>query len=124
MSLLAAQGGPTSELSSDDLRETLHTALASLGDRRRVLAVPPDFTRRDSQAGLLTQFAYQFYGSRLTDVLPALGTHTPMSDQSIAAMFGNIPRTLFRDHNWRTDTRKLGEIPSSFLREQSEGKLD
>jgi nickel-dependent lactate racemase len=31
---------------------------------------------------------------------------------------------LFRVHNWRTDIETLGELPASFIREQSEGKLN
>jgi nickel-dependent lactate racemase len=38
-------------------------------------------------------------------------------------MFGNMPQELFRAHNWRTDVETLGELPASFIEEQSEGKL-
>jgi nickel-dependent lactate racemase len=34
-----------------------------------------------------------------------------------------MPLDLFRIHNWRTDIETLGEVPSEFIREQSEGKL-
>jgi nickel-dependent lactate racemase len=39
-------------------------------------------------------------------------------------MFGNVPLELFKVHNWRTDVETLGELPASFIREQSEGKLN
>jgi nickel-dependent lactate racemase len=39
-------------------------------------------------------------------------------------MFGDIPFSLFHAHNWRKDTVTLGEVPSEYVREQSEGKLD
>ena len=123
MSIFFSNGSPTTELSTADLREGLHSALRALGERRRVLAVPPDFTRFHSRSGQLTELAWEFYGERLTDVLPALGTHKAMSDTEIATMFGRTPRELFRVHNWRDDIVTLGEVPGAFLEQVSEGKL-
>src|SRR5690606_26985465 len=71
----------------------------------------------------LTRYAWEYYGSRLTDVLPAIGTHFPMSDCEIETMFGGVPRDLFRVHDWRTGVVTLGEVPAEFVREQTEGKL-
>ena len=79
--LYYARGSVTDRLSPDDLRAGLHQALARLGPRQRVLVVPPDFTRFHSQAGWLTRLAYDHFGPRLTDVLPALGTHSPMTPE-------------------------------------------
>ncbi len=124
MSLLFASGSATTELSEDEVRAGLFGALEKLGPRKRVLAVPPDFTRMHSQAGRLTELAWEFYGERLVDVLPALGTHRAMSDGEIGAMFGRTPRRLFRVHDWRNDIVTLGEVPGEFIREVSEGKLD
>ena len=89
-----------------------------------MLAIPPDFTRFHSRAGQLTGYAYQYYGDRLTDVLPALGTHEPMSAAQIKTMFPGVPAGLFRAHDWRRDIVTLGEVPAGFIQEQSEGKLD
>ncbi len=124
MSLYCAKGCVDLELSSIQLRTILHDCLAKLGDRRRVLAIPPDMTRFHSHAGELTQFAWQFYEDRLKAVLPALGTHAPLSAEQISRMFGDVPKSLFRVHNWRTDVETLGEVPADFIREQSEGKLN
>jgi nickel-dependent lactate racemase len=124
MSLFFAAGSPTTEMSNADLRANLFAALERLGERRRVLAVPPDFTRFHSQAGVLTELAWEYYGDRMVDVLPALGTHTAMPDQQIATMFGKTPRGLFRVHDWRNDIVTLGEVPGEFVREVSEGKVD
>lgn len=123
MSLYCATGSPETELSAGELHDLLAKSLAKLGPRSRVLAVPPDITRFHSQAGLLTEFAWQFYGDRLQALLPALGTHAPMRPEQIAKMFGAVPQGLVRDHNWRTDVMTLGEVPPEFIREQSEGKL-
>jgi nickel-dependent lactate racemase len=124
MSLFFAAGSPTTEMSPAEVKTALFSALEKLGPRKKVLAVPPDFTRMHSQSGVLTEMAWQFYGDNLTDVLPALGTHKPMSDKEIAAMYGTTPRGLFRVHDWRNDVVTLGEVPGSFMYEVSEGKLD
>jgi nickel-dependent lactate racemase len=112
------------ELSPEQIKAGLFEALGKLDERKRVLVVPPDFTRFHSKSGELTEMAWEFYGDRLADVLPALGTHKAMSDREIATMFGATPRGLFRVHDWRNDIVTLGEVPGKFLREVSEGKLD
>jgi nickel-dependent lactate racemase len=124
MSLFFAAGSPDTELSPAQYRAGLHEALTKLGERKKVLAVPPDFTRFHSKAGELTEMAWEFYGDKMTDVLPALGTHSPMSDEQIDTMYGKTPRHLFRVHDWRNDIVTLGEVPGEFILEVSEGKLD
>jgi nickel-dependent lactate racemase len=124
MSLYCAVGGVDLELSGQRLNELLWEALEQLGPRKRVLAVPPDITRLHSQAGTLTRAAGKYYGERLEAVLPAIGTHAPMQLAQIEHMFGDMPKDLFRVHHWRTDIVTLGEVPSSFVQEQSEGRLN
>jgi nickel-dependent lactate racemase len=124
MSLFYAVGSPTTSLSAEDLKAGLFEALGKLGARRKVLALPPDITRFHSRAGELTRFAWEYYGEALTDVLPAIGTHVPMTPAEIETMFGDMPQSLFRVHDWREGVVTLGEVPASFVREQSEGKLD
>ena len=123
MSLYCAVGSATTEMSSVEIREHVFDALRRLGDRKRVLALPPDFTRMHSMSGALTELVWEFYGERLADVLPALGTHRAMTDREIQTMFGSTPRSLFRVHDWRNDIVTLGVVPESFVTEQSEGKL-
>src|SRR5271169_5034227 len=123
MSLYVAKGGPDLELSTAELKSLLFEALHKLGERCRVLVVPPDQTRFHSRAGDLTQYAWEYYGIRLHSVLPALGTHAPMSTDQLTRMFGPVPHSLFRVHNWRTDVETLGEVPCEFIQEVSEGKL-
>jgi nickel-dependent lactate racemase len=124
MSLFFAAGSPETEMSPAEYRAGLHEALTKLGERKKVLAVPPDFTRFHSKAGELTEMAWEFYGDKMTDVLPALGTHTAMSAEQIDTMYGKTPRHLFRVHDWRNDIVTLGEVPGAFMLEVSEGKLD
>jgi len=92
---------------------------------RKVLLLPPDFTRFCSGAGKLTEILYQSLPKYShTDIIPTLGQHTPMTDEEINKMFGNIPRGLFNVHNWRKDTIKLGEIPSEYIKKISQGKAN
>lgn len=117
-------GSKETALSHDDLRRGLYEALEKLGERRKILAVPPDYTRLPSRSGELTEIAWEYYGDKLTDILPALGTHTPMTEGQIDHMFGKTPKTLFRDHDWRNDVMTLGEVPAEYIRDISEGKVD
>ena len=124
MSLYFADGSPEMELSGEAIRAGLGEALGKLGERRRVLAIPPDFTRFHSRSGELTEMVWEYFGDRLVDVLPALGTHKAMTREQIAKMFGATPRELFRVHDWRRDVVTLGEVPGEFVSDVSEGKLD
>jgi nickel-dependent lactate racemase len=124
MSLYFAAGSPTTEFTPAEIKAALASAFDKLGARKKVLAVPPDFTRLHSMAGKLTEYAWNYYGDALTDVLPALGTHKAMTDHEIQTMFGPVPRDLFRVHDWRNDIVTLGEVPGAFMQEVSEGKLD
>jgi len=122
--LLFSRGHEEDNLSDEDLKEGLYASLQKLGPRSKVLVVPPDFTRFHSRAGELTFFAWEYYGEKVTDILPALGTHFPMTDDEIASMFGKTPRELFREHDWRSGLVTLGEVPAEYVREVSEGRVD
>jgi nickel-dependent lactate racemase len=124
MSLFFEIGNEQSELSPADLKNGLLQALRALGQRDRVLAIPPDMTRFRSGAGGLTTNAYEFYGKKLAAVLPAVGTHAAMTSAQAAKMFPDVPFELFHAHNWRKDTVTLGEVPPEFVHQQSEGKLN
>ncbi|NIL97966.1 MAG: D-mannonate epimerase, partial [Planctomycetales bacterium] len=124
MALYFAQGRPDTELSDEDLQAGLAHCFDQLGPRQRVLAVPPDFTRAASQAGRLTCLAYHYYGDRLVDVLPALGTHFPMQPWQLDRMFPRLPLSLIRQHDWRHDVVTLGEVPASFVAEATGGRFD
>jgi nickel-dependent lactate racemase len=118
------KGSTDTALSSQDLKEGLFEALDKLGKRNKVLAIPPDITRLPSRAGELTEFAWWYYGDRLTDILPALGTHSPMTGEQITHMFGATPWSLFREHDWRNDVVTLGSVPAEYVKEVSEGAVN
>lgn len=121
MSLFYAVGSPTTELSPAQMREALHTCFARLGPKQKVLAVPPDFTRYNSRAGLLTCQTYEYFGERLTDIMPALGTHFAMPDWQLEKMFPGVPKSLFREHRWRDDVVTIGHVPAEFVTQATEG---
>lgn len=93
---------------------------------RKVLLLPPDFTRGHSQAGLIVQVLYGMLAPRAqVDIMPALGTHVPVSRDERLEMFGpGIPEERFMVHNWRTDVVKIGEVPADYVAEVSEGLVD
>lgn len=117
------KGGKDTVLGDRELREALHTAFEELGPRKRVMAIPPDITRFYSMAGPLTEYAWEYYGRSMTDVLPALGTHSAMSGAQITKMFGSTPGSLFRVHDWRNDVVTLGEVPREFVETVSGGRV-
>ncbi len=117
-------GSPQHNLTHEDLKKGLFEGLDKLGKKHKILAIPPDYTRLPSRAGELTEMVWEYYGNALTDVLPALGTHSPMTDEQISHMFGKTPRNLFRVHDWRHDVITLGEVPAEYVKEISEGKVD
>jgi nickel-dependent lactate racemase len=119
--ILFSKGSFTENLSMNDLKSGLFQALERLGGRKKVLALPPDITRFHSQAGPLTEFVWEYYKEKLTDILPATGTHYPMTESEIDMMFGKVPKYLFRVHDWRKGLATLGEVPSEYVREVSDG---
>lgn len=122
--LYHANGSPSLDLSPEALRSALVGALDGLGPRKRVLVLPPDITRLHSQAGPLTRYVWEYYRDRLVDILPAIGTHDPVTEREMASMFGKVPGNLFRVHDFRKGTVTLGEVPPDFVREESGGAVD
>lgn len=110
-------------LTPGEMKEALKNLFAELGDLDRVLIIPPDFTRFHSGAGLLTEMAWTLLGDRVKAVLPALGTHFPMSDPEKHKMFGRLPKELVVDHFWREGLTELGRIGGDEMAELSDGRL-
>lgn len=107
------------------LEEIKAALLESLNDRdlKNVLIIPPDFTRFHSNAGYITNVYYHALTEAdvNVDILPALGTHVPVSEEEIRIMFGDIPYDRFLIHNWREDVMKIGEVPADYIEEITEG---
>ncbi len=121
MTTYLAYGSTTTHITAEHLHELLQQALDLLGERSRVMAVVPDATRSHSFAGPVTQELYRYFGPSLCDVLPALGTHRPMTPYEIARMYEGVPADLFREHRWREDIVQVGEVSAEFVAEATEG---
>lgn len=109
-------------LSLAEIRTELLASIEGMHPNK-VLLIPPDFTRLHSNAGFITNVYYHAFTKlgATVDILPALGTHVPVTEQEASIMFGDIPFDRFLAHNWRTDVERIGEVPASYLEEITEG---
>ncbi len=124
MATFLAQGSTTTSYTDEELAGCLKSVLERLGRRERVLAIPPDFTRYNSRAGVLACAAYEHFGENLVDVMPALGTHFPMESWQIEKMFPGVPVALIREHRWRDDVVTIGEVSAEFVSRVTDGIWD
>ena len=92
---------------------------------KRLLLLPPDHTRLHSFAGVITQKLWQLVGEKVNvDILPALGTHKPMTTEQLRMMFGQqIPLSHFIAHDWINDLEPLGTLSKKYLADLSQGKM-
>ena len=127
MSTFAYKSGLDLDISDAEKLDLIKEALAKINKPlKRVLILPPDFTRLNSNAGPITAMIYDLLSPTThIDIMPALGTHFPMTEHEIRVMFGDkIPLECFKVHDWRNDVVTLGEVPSELIKEWSDGKLD
>lgn len=117
-------GSENTVIGPADLEYGLYSVFVKLGTRKKVLVVPPDFTRFHSKSGDITSLIYKYYKENLKDILPALGTHAPMTDQQITEMYKGVPKELFRVHDWRKDVVTVGTVPGEFVSKITNGALD
>ena len=115
-------------LSPEEIRSALLESLADWQQQSgrglsHVLIIPPDFTRFHSNSGFITNVYYHALAEMgcEVDILPALGTHVPVTAEEAEKMFGDVPFDRFLEHNWRTDVMKIGEVPAEYLEEITEG---
>ncbi len=85
---------------------------------KKILIIPPDYTRKASGAGKITaKLANQLSDKEIT-IMPASGTHAPMTSQEIKKMFGSrLSLEKFVVHRWRKDTAEIGTISADFIQE-------
>jgi nickel-dependent lactate racemase len=117
-------GSVNTVIGPNDLEYGLYSALVKLGTRKKVLIIPPDFTRFHSKSGDIVTLLYKYYKDNLKDILPALGTHAPMTAQQLTEMFRDVPKELFRIHDWRKDVVTVGTVPGNFVSEITNGAID
>jgi nickel-dependent lactate racemase len=111
-------------IKDSELRSELKIFLSDdIKSLKKVLLVPPDYTRLHSGAGKITALLYLMLKEYCrVDVIPALGTHEPMSDKECFDFFGpNVPLSSIYRHDWRNDIIKIGTVPGDFISEISEG---
>jgi nickel-dependent lactate racemase len=145
-SVYCGVGSETTALSDTEIKTKLHSFLDSIGSRDDVLILPPDFTRFHSQAGKITKFICEYYNfipskddndekkssssSSCPDIeiLPALGTHVPMTPSQLNTMFGQELSSKepnpFLVHDWRKDVVTIGHVPSQLVSNATNGRVD
>ncbi len=124
--LRLAEGSSSTIISDERAEARVVELLDQLGTLKRVLLLPPDYTRYHSGAGFLTSALYEQLTKRgaYVEVLPATGTHVPMTAEEIAHMFPGVPANAFRIHDFQRDLVELGEVPGTFVHEVSGGLVD
>jgi nickel-dependent lactate racemase len=154
-SLMCSIGSESTVIDDAQLRKELYSFLNQLGPKEDVLLVPPDYTRFHSKAGKITRMIAEYYkfiprgdddgswdqtkadGPQTTNtlppphlqIMPALGTHAPMTQEQIEAMYG-IELAKLRDpspflvHDWRNDVETIGYVPNEMVREATRGMVD
>jgi len=111
----------TDSLTNEEIKELI---VKSIEGRKlnKVLLLPPDYTRLHSNAGFITCTYYELLKDKChIDIMPALGTHIPMSDKEIDSMYPGIPHDLFIPHFFRTDIVKIGTVPKEYIEEITDG---
>ena len=140
VSLFCSIGSESGSISSEELRDQINSFLDSLGTREDVMLIPPDFTRFHSQAGKITQMICEYYNfipssgqSKSTsfpkiEILPALGTHAPMTREEIQKMYGaelgKKDPSPFLVHDWRNDVITIGQAPAEMVKAATHGMVD
>lgn len=127
MATYFACGGVHDNITTAEKRAALADALERRRrPLRRVLILPPDHTRLNSDAGPLTALLYELLAPKVqVDIMPTLGTHSPMTPAQLRMMFGDtIPLDRFIVHDWRKGVRQVGVVPGTLLKEWSEGRVD
>jgi nickel-dependent lactate racemase len=152
-SLFCNVGGEDGRLTDEDIKDQVHKFLDALGPKDHVMILPPDFTRFHSQAGKITRFISEYYNFCETQsdergiedqnskkikrpksefrpdiqIMPALGTHVPMSQKQKCTMFGDElgfkTPSPFLVHDWRNDVVTIGQVPSELVEKATNGMV-
>lgn len=115
-------GDSDAVISSETLKSLLSQAFQKISCSK-VLLLPPDITRLHSKAGEITKVLCDILPGKKT-IMPAIGTHEPLSEEQREVMYREIPSEFFMVHDWRNDIIELGKIPSGFVHYISEGRLN
>jgi nickel-dependent lactate racemase len=127
------EGRPGAVLQQKDIEGIIREGTpAGLYEKKRVLVLTPDATRTCPLPAMV-QAIRKTVGERCArlDFMVALGTHTPLSPESILALYGiahperDFPRSAFHNHEWhRPDTfRRIGTLAAADIEAISGGLL-
>lgn len=119
-------GGEGVAISGSELEAHLNAFIERVSreyNLKRLLILPPDITRLNSRAGEITAHLWKrLHKTVHIDIMPALGTHVPMTQAQCVRMFGDaVPFERILPHRWRTDLKELGEVPAEDMRGFSGG---
>jgi nickel-dependent lactate racemase len=119
-----SEGSAMAELTPERIDGLIDSLVEGLGGPERVLLLPPDFTRYPSGAGAIACRLYRQLSPKASiSIMPALGTHVPMTGEEISAMFPGLPHQAFLEHRWRDPLTHLGDVPGEFVESRTEGLL-
>lgn len=130
--MVAGRGSPTTALSAAEVRQILSEGIPeSLVAGKKVLVLTPDATR-SCPLPMLVKALGEAIGPqvRQLDFMVALGSHRPLSDAEILALYGlsgERPRELsasrFLSHRWdlRETLVRLGTIPEQEIEQLTGG---
>jgi len=126
MTTMINKGGPKDKIGGAELEKIMRAVVDSIpSGAKKILIIPPDFSRFHSGAGEICSILYRLIsGSVEVDLLPALGTHRPMTREEMDRMFPGIPHGRIYVHDWQNGICSLGEIPGEFVAKLSGGKVD
>ena len=123
-------------LSADEVRKILRTGLPQDSFRdQRVLLIVPDHTRT-APVGQLFREVHAWIGTlaKEVDVMVALGTHPPMSQEAICHRLDltpeqktkEYPKVKLLNHAWDDDKvlAEIGKIPASEIRDLTGGLFE
>lgn len=113
----------TEGLSEEQIERALRQAFAALPRPGKVLVLPPDITRLNSYAGPIVAMIRRLFPQTVIDLMPALGTHVPMTTAELERMYPGFPQDRVFPHRWRDDIETIGTVPASFMEDISENKL-
>ncbi len=114
------------EITLDQLDAVIEQVVKKLSAERqlkKVLIIPPDYTRFHSRSGEITSKLYDLLGDAVTMVIPALGTHYKMTDEEKTSMFKGVPLSLIHDHDHKNEVIRLGTIDGDEVAKISRGAV-
>ena len=106
-------------LSAEEVIRSTEKIISMSENNKKTLIIPPDYSRLSSGAGIITETVYKLIPEKIKNIIPALGTHSAMTEKETGIMFGSIPSSLFKEHKWKGSLETAGTVPEAFIREKT-----